>query len=215
MLFKVELKALSDSDQTFTHEQITRAKKLGLQLESSIHVVSRKLEIKGSLEKIASSPSEGGYRMSRIDPMYWLLLSPPLNEGEPSARWIRIDEKAFRLTVENTLVSNENLTRFLDGKGGFSESLPWPRPGFTIIEARYGVNQKSPSFGTAVLENPNAGADNVTHLIMRFVSEGKLPLEICPTVMLPHQGNELSVLWRTPSGEVRQSLRDGSLLTWP
>ena len=91
-----------------------------------------------------------------------------------------------------------------DGKGNFSESLPWSRPHLTISEAQYG---------------PSARGINVTQKLMRLAAQGGLPIEINPAMfnLDPHapEAWELTIAWRTADGEMRRTLRDDSILTWP
>jgi hypothetical protein len=115
-----------------------------------------------------------------------------------------VDEKTFRAHEESELITRETLVNFTDGKDGFSNFLPWSRPQLTFVEAQYG---------------PSAQGINVTHKLMRLASESRLPVEIQPELFeLPSHAPsswELIVVWRTPTGEVRRTVRDGALLTWP
>ena len=204
--FQIPVVSLSPENQLFLQQQtaIAEAGDGFVDEVPGIYTLSRKLDIKGYLVRVASTALVGGWRNDRIDPTFWLLLSTKLHGTDSGSLWVRVDEKTFRAHEEGSLVTQANLLNFSDGKGNFSDSLPWPRPHLTVIEAQYG---------------PNSRAINVTQKLMRLVSQGVLPMEISPAIfqLEPHvpEAWELTVAWRTSDGEVRRTLRDGSVLTWP
>ncbi|HSI07917.1 MAG: SHD1 domain-containing protein [Rariglobus sp.] len=205
--FQVPVTALSTDDQSFVGRQVEFEKANGPKFVNSIpglYTLSRKLDIKGYLSRIPSTSIVGGWRTDRVDPMFWFLLSTEIHGDDSGSLWVRVDEKTYRAHEESSLITKENLINFSDGKDGFSNSLPWSRPQLTLIEAQYG---------------PNAQGINVTHKLLRIASSGRLPVEIQPELfdLLPHAPAawELTVAWRTPTGEIRRTLRDGSVITWP
>lgn len=204
--FQIPVVSLSPENQLFLQQQtaIAEAGDGFVDEVPGIYTLSRKLDIKGYLVRVASTALVGGWRNDRIDPTFWLLLSTKLHGTDSGSLWVRVDEKTFRAHEEGSLITQANLLNFSDGKGNFSESLPWPRPHMTLVEAQYG---------------PNSKAINVTQKLMRLVSQGALPLEINPAMfqMEPHypEAWELTVAWRTVEGEVRRTLRDGSIIAWP
>lgn len=214
VIFNVPLANLTETDQAYVRTQLTRAAKSNRPLGAELHTLSRKLEIKGNLVRVAITAADGGFRMDRTDPMYWLLLTPGLQADASTAIWVRVDEKTFRASSENSLISREHhLPHCIDQSGAFIESMPWPRPQFTIREARYGANVTSPSYSTRT-GSATAGNLDVTHRLMSLISQGNIPLEVSPEHFGCGNG-ELAVLWKTPAGEIRQVLRAGSILTWP
>jgi len=205
--FQVPATALSATDKLFVNQQVELEKANGPKFVDTIpglYTLSRKLEIKGYIARVPASSLVGGWRSDRIDPMFWFLVSTKLHGTDTGSLWIRVDEKTFRAHEEAALITRENLINFSDGKDGFSNSLPWSRPLITLIEAQYG---------------PNAQGINVTHILLRIASENRLPVEIRPDLFnLPRHHPaawELTVAWRTPTGEIRRTFRDGSILTWP
>ncbi|MBC8040806.1 MAG: hypothetical protein H7Y06_09705 [Opitutaceae bacterium] len=205
--FQVSASALSTADQAFVSQQIELETTNGPKFVNSIpglYTLSRKLDIKGYLSRVRSETIIGGWRTDRVDPMFWFLLSKQIHGSDSGSLWVRVDEKTFRAYEEAAFITKENLINFSDGKDGFSNSLPWSRPQLTLIEAQYG---------------PNAQGLNVTHKLLRIASEGRLPVEIQPELfdLPPHAPAtwELTVAWRTPTGEIRRTLRDGSVITWP
>lgn len=207
MYFQIPVVSLAADNQQFLNQQAAIAEANGGGFADEvpgIYTLSRKLDIKGYLVRVADSSSVGGWRNDRVNPTYWLLLSTKLHGADTGTLWVRVDEKTFRAHEEGSLITQANLINFSDGKGSFSESLPWPRPHMTLVEAQYG---------------PNSKAINVTQKLMRLVAQGSFPMEINPAMfqLPPHfpESWELTVAWRTPSGEVRKTLRDGSVITWP
>ena len=205
--FQIPVVSLSPENQLFLKQQAAISEETDegfIEQVPGVYTLSRKLDIKGSLVRVPDSALVGGWRNDRVNPMYWLLLSTKLHGTDSGSLWVRVDEKTFRAHEEGSLVTQANLLNFSDGKGNFSDSLPWPRPHLTVIEAQYG---------------PNSRAINVTQKLMRLVSQGVLPMEISPAIfqLEPHvpEAWELTVAWRTADGEVRRTLRDGSVLTWP
>lgn len=205
--FQIPVTTLTPGDQTFIQEQVKRAEMNGggfIEQIAGHYCLSRKLDIKGYLVRVRASDLVGGWRNDRVDPMYLFLLSTKLQGDDSGTIWVRVDEKTFRAHTEGALITQDQLINFSDGKGGFSESMPWSRPQLTIIEAQYG---------------PNAKGINVTYKLMRLASEGALPVEINPAIfqLEPHAPAswELTVSWRTATGEIRRTLHDGSILTWP
>lgn len=205
--FQVPAKALSDADQLFVNRQVELESTNGpkfLDTIPGLYTLSRKLDIKGYLARVPSGTIVGGWRTDRVDPMFWFLLSTKIHGTDSGSVWVRVDEKTFRAHEEASLITKENLINFSDGKDGFSNSLPWSRPQLTMVEAQYG---------------PNAQGYNVTYKLMRLASEGRLPIDIQPAIfgLDPHAPAswELTVSWRTPTGEIRRTLHDGSVITWP
>lgn len=206
LYFQIPVGTLSAFDQTFVQEQSKRAE-VGTGFVEQVpghYTVSRKLDIKGYLVRVRATDAVGGWRHDRVDPMYLFLLSSKLHGADSGSLWVRVDEKTFRAYNEGGLISTAQLANFSDGKDGFSDALPWPRPQLTIIEAQYG---------------PNAKGINVTHKLLRIAARGEFPVEIRPELfgLDPHAPAswELTVGWRTATGETRATLRDGSILTWP
>lgn len=207
LYFQLPVGKLSSPDQEFVAKQVTITKSGGLPFPETVdglHTLARKLSITGYMIRVPDSEKVGGWRNDTVGPMYWLLLSPKLHGADAGSLWVRVDEKTFRAHEEATLITGAQLANFSDGRGGFSETLQWSRPLVTIVEAQYG---------------PNAKGLNVTHKLMKLAANGRLPVEIQPEIfdLLPHAPAawELTVAWRTPTGEVRRTLTDGSVLTWP
>jgi hypothetical protein len=205
--FQVQATALSTADQEFVKQQVDLEKTNGPKFITTIpglYTLSRKLDIKGYIARVRADSISGIWRTDRIEPTYWFLLSTEIHGAESGSIWVQVDEKTFRAYEEATLITKENLLSFSDGKDGFSNSLPWSRPQLTLIEAQYG---------------PNAQGTNVTQKLLSIASSGRLPAEIKPELfdLQPHPAEvwELTVTWRTSSGEVRRTLRDGSVVTWP
>lgn len=205
--FQISSKVLSVGDQAFISEQVLRVAKNGGSFVEQVpdhYTVSRKLDIKGYVQRVASPTSLGGWRTDRFDPMFWFLLSQKLHGSDSGSMWVCVDEKTFNAHNEGGLVNPQNLINFSNGKGGFYDSLPWPRPQITIIYAKYG---------------PLAKGINVTEKLLRLTANGRLPIEIQPVIFdlpahLPESW-DLTVAWRTATGEISRTLRDGSVLTWP
>ena len=204
--FQIKTKLLCPEDIAYVEEQILRATKSKTNFAESpkLYTLDRKLDIKGFLTRVPAPTEIGGWRQERTDPAYWFLLSDTLHGAEPGSIWVRVDEKTFRSHSEKVVLTREQLANFINAKGDFSDSLPWARPEVTIIEAQYGSRSERV---------------NVTHKLMALGAQNKFPLEIqASTFKLPlHELEawELTILWRTPTGEVRRTLRDGSVLTWP
>jgi len=205
--FQVPVTALSSADQSFVNLQAELEKTNGPRFFDTIpglYTLSRKLDITGYLSRVPAETIVGGWRTDRVDPMFWFFLSTKIHGTDSGSLWVRVDEKTFRAHEETALVTRENLINFSDGKDGFSNSLPWSRPLLTLIGAQYG---------------PNAQGINVTHKLLRIASESRLPIEIQPELfdLPPHAPAawELTIAWRTSTGEIRRTLRDGSILTWP
>ncbi len=206
LYFQIPATSLSAEDQQFVGKQTELASAVGGFSETvdGLYTLARKLEITGYIVRVPSSSLVGGWRNDRVNPMYWLLLSKKLHTPDSGSLWVRVDEKTFRAHEEGTFITRDNLINFSDGKGGFSESLEWSRSQLTLIEAQYG---------------PNAQGINVTHKLLKIAARGDFPVEIQPELfdLLPHAPAawELTVAWRTPTGEIRRTFRDGSVLTWP
>lgn len=174
--FQLPAVTLSPDNQAFLRTQSKIAEENGggfAEQAPGVYTLSRKLDIKGYLVRLPDSASVGGWRNDRVNPMYWLLLSTRLHGTDSGSLWVRVDEKTFRAHDEGSLITEANLLNFSDGKGSFSESLPWSRPHLTILEAHYGLNAKG---------------INVTQKLMRLVAQGSLPLEINPGIfqLEPH-----------------------------
>lgn len=205
--FQVPATALSTTDQLFIKNQVELEKTNGPKFVTTIpglYTLSRKLDIKGYISRVPSTSISGLWRTDRVEPMFWFLLSNEIHGADSGSLWVCVDEKTFRSHEEASFITDANLINFSDGKGGFSNFLTWSRPQLTLIEAQYG---------------PSAQGINVTHKLMRIASDGGLPGEIKPELFgLPPHGPaawELTVSWRTPTGEIRRILRDGSVITWP
>jgi hypothetical protein len=198
---------LSPADQVFVERQINIAKETGAfdsKVVSGVHTLSRKLDIKGYTIRIMDQTSINGWRTDRHDPVYWFLLSTKLHDPESGEFWVRVNEVTYKAHKEGALLSNDHLRNFLNAQGEFAEKLPWPRPAVTPLEAQYGVN----GYGY-----------NVTSVILKLAANNQLPVEIQPELFgLPSHHPaawELTVAWRTATGEIRRTIRDGSVLTWP
>lgn len=205
--FQIPVVHLSPENQAFLQTQAKIAEDRGggfVEKLPGVYTLSRKLDIKGYLSRVVDTAAVGGWRHDRVNPMYWFLLSTKLHGTDSGTLWVRVDEKTFRAHDEGSLITETNLINFSDGKGNFSESLPWSRPHLTISEAQYG---------------PSARGINVTQKLMRLAAQGGLPIEINPAMfnLEPHapEAWELTIAWRTADGEMRRTLRDGSILTWP
>lgn len=204
--FQLATTKLSATDQEFVAKQIAAAT-AGIGFPESVdglYTLARKLSITGYMIRVPDSEKVGGWRNDTVGPMYWFLLATKLHGSDAGSLWVRVDDKTFRAHEENAFVTKAQLANFSDGRGGFSETLDWPRPLVTIVEAQYG---------------PNAKGLNVTHKLMKHAAQGRLPVEIQPELfdLPPHAPAawELTVAWRTPTGEIRRTLTDGSVLTWP
>ncbi|MDF3057745.1 MAG: y domain 1 [Rariglobus sp.] len=205
--FKLPVTTLSLDDQAFVEGQMEVAeqtKRGFVEQLPGYYTLSRKLEIKGYLTRVPASDLVGGWLQERFDPVYLLLLSPDLHGTDSGSLWVRVDEKFFRAQNEGNLLNQDQLPKSADGKNGLAEPLSWPRPQVTIVEAQYG---------------PHAYGINVTYKLMSLASQNALPVEIKPETfgLSSHAPAtwELTILWRTATGEVRRTLRDGASLTWP
>jgi len=205
--FQIPSSLLSESDQTYIQKQVALVAESGAGFADHIdglYTLSRKLPIKGYVVLVSDASVVGGWRHDRVDPIFWFFLSTKLHGANQGSVWVRVDEKIYKAHEEKNLVTRDQLMNAANSGGEFSESLPWSRPQTTIINAKYG--------------SPN-GSYNVTSKLMRMVAEGRLPLEISPGVFgfppHPPESWELTVEWRTATGELSRTLHDGSVLTWP
>lgn len=205
--FQLSATALSAEDQAFVDEQSRRAATSDTgfpETAPGFHVLSRKLDIKGNLTRVPASELAGGWQINRTEPTCWFLLSDRLHEPAAGSLWVRVDEKTHKTHSEGALLNRSHLAAFTESEDTFTESMPWPNPGVTLIEAQYG---------------PHAAGNNVTHKLMLLVSKKGLPVDLTPELfdLPPHIPAkwELSIAWRTATGEVRRTIRDGAAITWP
>ncbi|MFA6287257.1 MAG: hypothetical protein WC661_07690 [Opitutaceae bacterium] len=205
--FQIPSNLLIETDRAYIQKQAALAAERGTGFAtqiSGLYTLSRKLPVKGYVVRVADSAVVGGWRHDRVDPTFWFFLSDKLHGADLGSVWVRVDEKTYKAHEEKNLITKEHLINASDASGAFSESLPWPRPQTTILNAKYG----SP-----------AESYNVTSKLMRLMASGRLPLEIRPDIFNfpPHMPEswELTVAWRTATGETSRTLRDGSVLTWP
>lgn len=204
--FQIPTTTLASDDQTFIQEQMNLAQQNGGFVEQipDHYTLSRKLEIKGYLMRVPAPELVGGWQQERIDPKYFLLLSTQVHGADSGSLWVPVDERTFRAHNEGGLISENHLSGSSDGGKGGPDRLPWPRPQLTLVEAQYG---------------PHAQGINVTHKLMSMASRGDLPVDIKPELFgLPSHTPaawELLVVWRSATGEIRRTLRDGSTLAWP
>jgi len=205
--FQISSGLLIEADQAYIKKQTELAAENGTGFADHIdglYTLTRKLPIKGYVVLVADESIVGGWRHDRVDPIFWFFLSTKLHGADGGSVWVRVDEKIYKAHEEKTLVTKDQLLNAANAGGEFSETLPWPRPQTTIINAKYG--------------SPNESY-NVTSKLMNMVAMGRLPLEIAPGIFNfpPHlpESWELTVSWRTATGEMSRTLRDGSVLTWP
>lgn len=205
--FLVYLSSLSAGDQAYVTEQIRRAETSGQEFVEMIpgyQSISRKLEIKGHILRVKAPAAVGGSKLDRVDPSFWFLLSDKLHGENEGSLWLRVDERMFRTYQEGSLLNASHLSSFTGKNGELVDALKWPRSRVTLVEARYGPPDK-------VL--------NVTEKVMRLACEGSLPIQIGWELFdCRSHGSEvwdMTLVWRTPEGELRQTLRDGALLSIP
>gem|GEM_PF-2948607 len=206
--FQLPVAALSDQDRAFVEQQsrvAAAADGAGFPKEvPGVYMLNRKTDIKGNLMRVPASELVGGWQNVRVQPMFWFLLSTQLHGAGEGSLWVRVDERTFKAHSDGTLLNKGQLSAFMNAEDKFIESMPWPKPDVTIVEAQYG---------------PHAAGNNVTHKLMLMASQSRLPAVVGPELFdLPSHAPatwELSVLWRTATGEVRRTVRDGASLAWP
>ena len=205
--FQISEQSLSSEDQAYIQKQVILTGVNGAGFVDHIpgvYTLSRKVPVKGSVVRVLDQSVVGGWRHDRTDPMFWFLLSEKLHGADSGSILVRVDEKTYSVHSEKNLITQKQLADFTDATGQFSECLPWPRTHLTILDAKYG--------------SPNVSF-NVTHKLMGIASKGGLPVQINPSMFgfSPHapESWELTVSWRTATGEMSRTLRDGSVLTWP
>ncbi|HSH93993.1 MAG TPA: hypothetical protein VK968_07595 [Roseimicrobium sp.] len=205
--FQISAHTLSTEDQAYLQKQVSLAGADGAGFVDHIpgvYTLSRKIPVRGYVVRLPDRSVIGGWRHDRVDPMFWLLLSEKLHGTDSGSILVRVDEKTYNAHAEKNLITLQQLANFTDAKGQFSESLPWSRPHTTLIDGKYG--------------SPNVSF-NVTHKLMGIAARGGFPVQIDPSIFGfdPHKPEswELTVSWRTATGEISRTLRDGSVLTWP
>jgi hypothetical protein len=207
LCFLLNKSDLSADDQTFIDAQIDIARQtdaFDAKSVPDVHILCRKLGIKGYTTRVFDPKSVSGWRTDRFDPVYWFFISSKLHAKDAGEFWVRVDEATYSAHKEGALLRDEHVRNFRNQRGEFGNKLNWSRPSVTLAEVTYG---------------PKGVGYNVTGSILKYASEDRLPIEIQPELfgLPPHLPAiwELTVAWRTSTGEIRRTIRDGSVLTWP